>query len=288
MDQFLARLDALPIPVRAKRRLKEGQGRMDILWQAIAESPWDMIPKPERLIARAGGIRSAARLSGLSKDTVRQISVGRGTLKSYLSLALALGLRPRLVKKARWSACLSSERDDWTTPPQLLEKILDALGRDVFDLDPCSPGHGGPVPAYSYYTPRENGLEQSWNGLVFVNPPYSQVKKKWASKIVKEAAQGAQIIALILSRTGAQWWHQAVDTGAMVLYLRGRLKFGEGMGPAPFDSALWLFNFPVSLARELAKKVGGRLDAGSGSKMIPREKEEKFADDAPICHLPIG
>ncbi|EGQ62784.1 phage N-6-adenine-methyltransferase [Acidithiobacillus sp. GGI-221] len=231
---------------------------MAVLWRALAESPFDLTPKLQKLISRAGGIRSLARASGLSKDTVRSLAQGGGTLKSYLLLTQALGVPPKIIKKPRCAPCLSSGKDDWTTPSHLLNLILNVLGRKGFDLDPCSPSLKGPVPASRYYTRREDGLKQAWEGLVFVNPPYSQMRH-WSSKLVDAAACGVQIIALVPSRTGTQWWHQVLDGGARPIYLRGRLRFGEGIGQAPFDSTILLFNFSDFLAEQMARKVGGRL-----------------------------
>ncbi|MBN6740116.1 hypothetical protein JKG47_06140 [Acidithiobacillus sp. MC6.1] len=258
MDQFLAQIIGLPLSARTRRRLQTGQGRMEVLWQALVESPLDLTPKPERMVTRAGGIRFVARTTGLSKDTVRSLVHGGGTLKSYLLLCQAMKVSPKLIKKPHFAPCLSSGKDDWTTPSHLLNLILDVLGRKGFDLDPCSPSHKGPVPASRYYTRREDGLKQAWKGLVFVNPPYSQMRH-WSSKLVEEAACRVQIIALVPSRTGTQWWHQVLDGGARPIYLRGRLRFGEGIGPAPFDSTILLFNFSDVLAEQMARKVGGRL-----------------------------
>lgn len=57
--------------------------------------------------------------------------------------------------------------DDWYTP----REIFAALG-ERFDLDPCSPGIGHWVPADRVYTKADDGLAQSWNGFVFMNPPF--------------------------------------------------------------------------------------------------------------------
>ncbi|MBU2741548.1 phage N-6-adenine-methyltransferase [Acidithiobacillus albertensis] len=258
MDQFLAQIKELPLPARTRRRLQAGHGRMEVLWQALVESPLDLTPKPERMVTRAGGIRPVVRTTGLSKDTVRSLVHGGGTLRSYLLLCRAMKASPKLIKKPRCAPCLSSGKDDWTTPPHLLRAILAVLERNAFDLDPCSPSHQGPVPASRYFTQQDDGLTQAWAGLVFVNPPYSRMRD-WSNKLVKEAARGVQIIALIPSRTGARWWNHALDGGARSIYLRKRLCFGEGANSAPFDSAIWLLNFPDVLAEAVAKAVGGRL-----------------------------
>jgi hypothetical protein len=59
------------------------------------------------------------------------------------------------------------ETDEWYTPPE----IFSALGL-TFDLDPCSPGPGHWVPARRVYTAADEGLNQSWQGTVFMNAPF--------------------------------------------------------------------------------------------------------------------
>ena len=52
--------------------------------------------------------------------------------------------------------------------------IFEALNLQ-FDLDVCAPEGGAPfVPCKMYYTKKDNGLEQDWNGLVWMNPPFSE------------------------------------------------------------------------------------------------------------------
>jgi hypothetical protein len=52
--------------------------------------------------------------------------------------------------------------------------IFQALNTE-FDLDVASPENGtGIVPAKQFYSIKDNGLVQAWNGLVWMNPPYSK------------------------------------------------------------------------------------------------------------------
>ena len=59
--------------------------------------------------------------------------------------------------------------DEYYTP----RFIFEALNLD-FDLDAAAPEGGVPwIPAKKYHTETINTLEQDWQGLVWLNPPYS-------------------------------------------------------------------------------------------------------------------
>lgn len=157
------------------------------------------------------------------------------------------------------------ESDEWLTPPDLLATVLIAAGRDRFDLDPCSPSNDGPVPSIMHWTRKEDGLTRQWGQvMVWCNPPYSGVSD-WTKKCRDEAANGAQVIALVFAKTGTKWWHQNVAGHADVLLLPGRLRFARSNGgsanSAPFDSALLLWNHR-QIARHLADDLKAHLIVG--------------------------
>ena len=63
--------------------------------------------------------------------------------------------------------------------------------------------------------------------------------------MIREAAAGVKVIALVPARTGTNWWHRAIAGGGKPEFLRGRLRFigkdGTPGAAAPFDSALIWF-----------------------------------------------
>ena len=70
--------------------------------------------------------------------------------------------------------------DEWYTPRWL----FDALGV-TFDLDVCAPEDRThvSVPAARFYTAKDDGLIQPWDGLVWCNPPYSD-SAPWAQRMI--------------------------------------------------------------------------------------------------------
>lgn len=117
------------------------------------------------------------------------------------------------------SARTGRGRDHWGTPPKVvtLLRSFAPIGLDVG----TSPDN--PLGAEVFFTEAIDGISQPWlilvDGrpvLVFCNPPYSQ-SKLWLEKAEQEAAQGAEIIMLIASRTGAKYFQGPVF-GADAVY----------------------------------------------------------------------
>lgn len=113
----------------------------------------------------------------------------------------------------------SMQSDEWLTPPE----VLRALGR--FDLDPCACSEPRPwITADRHFTREDNGLRQSWDGRVWLNPPYGgpNIVGPWMRRMV----QHGRGTALIFARTETDLFHETVWRAATsVLFLKGRLYF---------------------------------------------------------------
>jgi phage N-6-adenine-methyltransferase len=133
----------------------------------------------------------------------------------------------------------SSMGQMWQTPEVLLEALAAVFGR--FDLDPCAPKKTRTrVKAKIHFTSEDDGLSLPWHGTVFVNPPYGRTLSRWVEKAHHEVRDGRAktVVALLPARPDTAYWHQHVARHAVVYFLRGRLKFGDGTQSAPFPSAL--------------------------------------------------
>ena len=263
MYHFLSHLPDLDLPRQTVHRLGKGQGRLCVLTAALREAGYELRPDPATLAQKVGQ-RETARRAGISRATVLALARGEGTIKSYAILAAALKVTPRIVKQKSYAACMSSRDQTWRTPPDLLASILVAAGREAFDLDPCSPRDGSPVPATTHWTECDDGLTRPWSGLVFVNPPYSRALPHWVSKCSREADSGAVVIGLVPSRTDTRWWHSHVAGQAAVIMLKGRLRFGASTSSAPFPSAVVVWGDSV-----LAERISAAIP---GSWLIPAQK----------------
>ena len=134
----------------------------------------------------------------------------------------------------------SSKRSDYESPPDLIADLKTVF---PFDLDACA---SRPNVCEVFFSPDDNGLEQVWRGLVFLNPPYGRHCHidRWVWK-ARLAAQwpDCTVVALLPARTGTRWWHETVPHASLCVFVKGRLRFHlPGGEPAPhsagFPSAL--------------------------------------------------
>ena len=131
----------------------------------------------------------------------------------------------------------SSKDQTWETPQDLFDK-LDNIFK--FDLDVCATDKTAKCD--NYFTPEVDGLQQKWNGVCWMNPPYGREQIKWIEKAHKESLDGAKIICLIPARPDTQVWQNIIFPNAkVILFIKGRLKFGGSKDSAPFPSALIVF-----------------------------------------------
>jgi len=118
------------------------------------------------------------------------------------------------VNRGLFSSC----REDYRTPTAIYQRFVPP----AFDV---SDRHEGTFDA----------LTDPWPEPWFCNPPYGREIARWTNRMFGTG------VALIPSRTDTRWWHQDIMTRAeRIEFIRGRLHF-DGLGPAPFPSALAFF-----------------------------------------------
>lgn len=137
-------------------------------------------------------------------------------------------------------ALYSTNRDDWCTPQHLVDLVIKFNSGKPIETDPCWNRNAVTNPTMKYGDPYLDGLQCPWNGLTYVNPPYSHVAE-WVTKSTYEATRGVEIVLLVPARTDTKWWQNNVRAASAVCFWKGRLKFLGGLHSAPFPSALWYF-----------------------------------------------
>lgn len=139
---------------------------------------------------------------------------------------------------------MTSNTELWETPKEFFEQLNKEFG---FTLDACAMPFNAKLERY--FTPEDDALQQNWDGVVWMNPPYGRTIKTWMAKAVKEWQAGATVVCLVPARTDTAWWHDYAMLGE-IRFLRGRLKFidenGNTQSSAPFPSALVIYRGKVS------------------------------------------
>lgn len=130
----------------------------------------------------------------------------------------------------------SSASDEWATP----QATFDALDAEFgFTLDVCATKNN--AKCARFFTREDDGLEQKWEGVCWMNPPYGREIGKWVAKAARTASEGhGTVVCLVPARTDTRWWHDYCMV-ATVRFIRGRLKFGDSKNSAPFPSAIVIF-----------------------------------------------
>jgi phage N-6-adenine-methyltransferase len=130
----------------------------------------------------------------------------------------------------------TSNTDLYGTP----QKLFDDLHAEFdFQLDVCAIPEN--AKCLRYFTPEQDGLAQKWEGVCYMNPPYGREIGGWMKKAYESSLEGATLVCLLPSRTDTAWWHDYVTKAAEIRFLRGRLKFNDSKGSAPFPSVIVIF-----------------------------------------------
>lgn len=110
---------------------------------------------------------------------------------------------------------------EWYTPPE----IVNALG--IFDIDPCAPVKNF-YTAKQCYTKEEDGLTKSWEGRVWLNPPYVRPE---INQFIQRMIKHNNGIALVFNRMDTALWHKSIfSTASAILIMRGRIRFYNSEG----------------------------------------------------------
>jgi hypothetical protein len=107
------------------------------------------------------------------------------------------------------------QRDEHYTPKHIFETM--AL---KFDLDVAAPTGGVSwIPAKEHFDENSNGLESSWFGRVWMNPPYSK-PTPWVNKFLDH---GNGVALLVVSRS--QWFRDMWDQCDAIVPTPYNMKF---------------------------------------------------------------
>jgi len=138
---------------------------------------------------------------------------------------------------ARFETKFDSAKQDWETPGEI---FLPLDGEFSFTLDVCAQSHN--AKCANYFTDVDNGLNQVWSGVCWMNPPFGE-QGKWVKKAYEESLNGTTVVCLLPSRTNTNWWHDYCEKGE-VRFIRGRPKFKGAKYGLPQPLAIVIFRPP--------------------------------------------
>lgn len=102
-------------------------------------------------------------------------------------------------------ALLSSESNEWYTPPDIIEQVRSLMG-DIY-LDPASNATAQQwIQAKTWYSIAEDGFNKPWYGRLWLNPPYGIKGKsnhgasEWILKAIAHYEAGEVTQAVLLVR----------------------------------------------------------------------------------------
>jgi len=143
-----------------------------------------------------------------------------------------------------------SEKDDWQTPPELINDIESAVN---IDIDPCSHEKTSHGDVNLRLEDGDDGLEDSWvesaktdYPTAFVNPPFSY-KKDWLQKAVEAVKNGVETVIFITpdGTDTKSWWHKYIaEYATYCCFCKGRVTYlddGEETGTPPFGTVITIF-----------------------------------------------
>ena len=140
---------------------------------------------------------------------------------------------------AALTATTGSRTDEWYTPKEIVDKVVEYFDGPV-GLDPCSNSSEHPnIPCKRCFIEDEDGLLWPWiTTTVFMNHPYSD-SKRWIPYAREQFDIGnyRECIMLIKLDVSTKWFRSIADRPWIAI--NKRLRFGDGKGAAPFQSALF-------------------------------------------------
>jgi len=150
-------------------------------------------------------------------------------------------------------ALFASGNTEWETPQDFFD-ILNKVCN--FDIDVCATAKN--AKCKNYFNKEQDGLSKEWHGTAWCNPPYGRDVEKWVKKAVDECHKNhTRVVMLLPARTDTNWIHKHVFGTAKVIFLKGRLKFGNCVNTAPFPSMLALYGCHDEMVKVLAIYLNG-------------------------------
>lgn len=145
------------------------------------------------------------------------------------------------------------------TPEDIIEKVKQVFGE--IDLDPASCEYAQKiVKAKTYYTEKNDGLTKTWQGRVFLNPPYSMPQiRDFTDKLIAELPNIEAAILLTNDQTDTKWWRKCSENAQRHCTYFGRIHFytPKGKRTSPTNGqTFFYYGKNTDKFRDVFSKIG--------------------------------
>ena len=198
----------------------------------------------EKTVRRDGEYAEAVDKLGIAPSIAkREIDAPK---KDVVAAAKALPEKPTTAQRQAAVEKLktphvsnNSGNNEWYTPAEYCESARVVMGS--IDLDPASCKVANKqVKAAKFITAEQDGLQKSWSGNVWLNPPYGQpFIADFCRKTLEEWQAGnvSQAIVLVNNATETAWFQSLLSEASAVCFKAGRIRFLDADG-APANTPL--------------------------------------------------
>ena len=136
-------------------------------------------------------------------------------------------------------------KQDYTTPVEFLDAVKKRFQFPRFDWDLAASRENavdGLGPSDKFYGTEEDSLSSTWwqSGHLWLNPPFADIGP-WAKKCAENIDSAHRIYLLVPASVGSNWYADHVHAKALVLFLNGRLTFGDLPTVYPKDCLLAVY-----------------------------------------------
>lgn len=177
-------------------------------------------------------VEQAENLTGISQQQVSRWRKHLQDKPKYRDRLMSSARRKADLEAAENHRALSTGEFEWYTPSRYVEAARKVMGG--IDLDPAScEAAQRTIQATKWFSQTDNGLEHSWGGRVWLNPPYSQPAIwHFVEKLVAElcANNAKEAILLTHNYTDTSWFHHAESIALAICFTRGRIRFVDSDG----------------------------------------------------------
>lgn len=134
----------------------------------------------------------------------------------------------------------SSKTDEHMTPEWILAFAREAMGCTYFNTDPATTTDN-PTRATKFYTKETNGLQYTWEGNVWLNPPFS-MNKEFVEATIIQKTHYKQLIYLAKADFRTSWSKDLMEFCDHFVVINDYVYFGGSKHAAIFSVVLYCFN----------------------------------------------